>query len=110
MKCPQCGAPTEVSEKRGPYRQRQCKSSGCDLSFTTTELVVGYNKRALMAGERVRLCARTLATSTNAALGIPVSDKAQALRCDSRGHSADFKTRGRGSRRKASLRQPEAEA
>jgi hypothetical protein len=72
MKCPQCGAPTEVSEKRGPFRDRRCTSTGCGLTFTTREQVVRPRKQEVRPGEHGRLCARTRATQIEAPVGLPV--------------------------------------
>jgi hypothetical protein len=55
MCCPQCGAHTEVSEKRGPFRDRRCTNAACRVEFTTREQV-------LKPLEHGRLCARTRAT------------------------------------------------
>jgi len=55
MFCPQCGARTEVSEKRGIFRDRRCTNAACHLDFTTRENV-------LTLREHRRLCARTRAT------------------------------------------------
>ncbi len=37
MRCPKCGALTEVIEKRGPYRDRRCVNRACRYDFTTSE-------------------------------------------------------------------------
>lgn len=55
MCCPHCGARTEVNEKRGPFRDRQCTNAACRLDFTTHELV-------LTTRQRRGFCARTRAT------------------------------------------------
>jgi hypothetical protein len=55
MFCPQCGARTEVSETRGPFRDRRCTNAACRLEFTTHENVLSLR-------EHRRLCARTRAT------------------------------------------------
>lgn len=55
MFCPLCGARTEVTEKRGPFRDRRCTNAACRLDFTTRESVMTVR-------ERRRLCARTRAT------------------------------------------------
>jgi hypothetical protein len=55
MQCPQCGAHTEVSEKRGPFRERRCTNTACAIDFTTREHVMS------LRGHR-RPCARTRAT------------------------------------------------
>ncbi|MGO8816214.1 MAG: hypothetical protein ACLQVG_16370 [Terriglobia bacterium] len=73
MKCPQCGAPTEVSEKRGPFRDRRCTSNACGLSFTTREQVVRPRKQEVRPGEHGRLCARTRAIQGDAPTGIPAA-------------------------------------
>lgn len=52
MYCPLCNARTEVSEKRGIFRDRHCTNAACGVSFTTRESVIA-------PGERQRLCART---------------------------------------------------
>jgi hypothetical protein len=55
MFCPQCGAHTEVTEKRGIFRDRRCTNAACGLDFTTRENV-------LTQREHRRLCARTRET------------------------------------------------
>ncbi len=55
MFCPLCGARTEVSEKRGIFRDRRCTNADCGFDFTTRENV-------MTLPERRRLCARTRAT------------------------------------------------
>ena len=46
MICPQCGADTEVLQKRGVYRQRRCKNPKCGLEFETREnLITGIEFR-----------------------------------------------------------------
>jgi hypothetical protein len=55
MFCPQCGARTEVNEKRGPFRDRRCTNAACNLDFTTREHVMPQRNRG-------RNCARTRAT------------------------------------------------
>jgi hypothetical protein len=54
MRCPQCGAATEVKAKRGPYRDRRCMNLACYLDFTTCENVMEQK-------EHHRLRAKTLA-------------------------------------------------
>ena len=58
MQCPQCGARTEVNEKRGPFRDRRCTNPACRLDVTTCE-------QLLTRGEGARLCARTRATQSD---------------------------------------------
>jgi len=53
MICPLCGARTQVSEKRGPYRDRRCTNANCCHDFTTRENILPERK--------ARLCARTRA-------------------------------------------------
>ena len=55
MFCPQCGAHTEVTEKRTIFRDRRCMNNVCGLEFTTRENV-------LTRHEHRRLCARTRET------------------------------------------------
>ena len=40
MRCPKCGALTQVSEKRGPFRTRRCANPACRYDFTTCENVM----------------------------------------------------------------------
>jgi hypothetical protein len=40
MRCPKCGAVTEVTEKRGLYRNRRCLNPACRFDFTTCETFV----------------------------------------------------------------------
>jgi hypothetical protein len=58
--CPMCGSRTEVSEKRGPFRDRRCTNPACRLDFTTREHVMAPR-------EERRKCARTRATEINKA-------------------------------------------
>jgi hypothetical protein len=55
MRCPKCGAVTEVSEKRGPYRDRRCMNPACRFDFTTCENFVTQD-------EHRRMRAKALAT------------------------------------------------
>jgi len=54
MKCPECGANTEVSEKRGAYRTRRCTNPECAAEFVTCETPLAEHRR---------VCLRTLASS-----------------------------------------------
>jgi hypothetical protein len=54
MRCPKCGAITEVRQKRGPYRDRCCTNPACAFGFTTCENLTTQN-------EHRRLRAKTLA-------------------------------------------------
>ena len=59
MECPQCGARTEVSETRGPFRDRRCTNPACRMDFTTREQIMkarGYGRN----------CARTRAIKIEA--------------------------------------------
>ena len=76
MNCPQCGAATEVNEKRGPFRDRRCTNPACGLGFTTREQFVRPRKQEMRPGEHGRLCARTRATQYDAPMGIPAARKA----------------------------------
>jgi hypothetical protein len=64
MRCPQCGAHTEVSEKRGDYRERRCSNPGCRSEFTTCENLLTHS-------EHRRLRARALAQRGASAPGGP---------------------------------------
>ena len=64
MRCPQCGAHTEVSEKRGDYRERRCSNPGCRSEFTTCENLLTHS-------EHRRLRARALAQRGASAPGVP---------------------------------------
>jgi len=66
MECPQCGARTEVSEKRGPFRERRCTNAACLYDFTTREQIMRSGQQALKPFRRGRLCARTRATQIEA--------------------------------------------
>jgi hypothetical protein len=55
MFCPQCSARTEVTEKRGPFRERRCTNAACNLDFTTREHVMTQRDQG-------RMCAKTRAT------------------------------------------------
>jgi hypothetical protein len=63
MECPQCGARTQVYEKRGPFRDRRCTDPTCRAQFTTREQI-------MLCREGGWLCARTraaqIATSARA--------------------------------------------
>jgi hypothetical protein len=54
MECPQCGARTQVNEKRGPFRDRRCTNPACRAQFTTREQIMLHR-------EGGKLCARTRA-------------------------------------------------
>ena len=45
MRCPMCGAITEVKEKRGPFRDRCCINPGCNFCFTTCENIATHNEQ-----------------------------------------------------------------
>jgi hypothetical protein len=64
MQCPQCGARTEVSKERGPFRDRRCTNAACGIDFTTCEHLVSFR-------EHHRPCARTRATQTGTPKGFP---------------------------------------
>jgi phage terminase large subunit GpA-like protein len=64
MRCPHCGAITEVSEKRGAYRERRCSNPACRSEFTTCENLLTHS-------EHRRLNARALAQRGASALGAP---------------------------------------
>ncbi len=66
MFCPQCGAHTEVTEKRTIFRDRRCMNAACNLEFTTRENV-------LTRLEHRRLCARTRETKFTEPLGHPAA-------------------------------------
>ncbi len=44
MKCPECGAWTEVKETRGPRRRRECANGH---RFSTEEIVTGQKRRLI---------------------------------------------------------------
>ena len=69
MHCPQCGARTEVNEKRGPFRDRRCTNPACRHDFTTCEQIMTLR-------EHRRLCAKTRASQIEVA---PRSPAARAL-------------------------------
>ncbi len=64
MRCPHCGAITEVSEKRGAYRERRCSNPACRSEFTTCENLLTHS-------EHRRLRARALAQRGASAPGGP---------------------------------------
>lgn len=64
MQCPQCGARTEVAEKRGTYRDRRCMNDDCHLEFTTREQIL-RSQQEFKPGQHGRLCARTRASLTD---------------------------------------------
>lgn len=71
MCCPQCGAHTEVSETRGPFRDRRCTNAACRIEFTTREQVMPPRKQITKPREHGRLCARTRATQIETPRRIP---------------------------------------
>src|SRR5579862_2504087 len=77
MNCPQCGARTQVREKRGPFRDRRCTNFQCGMDFTTREHLLPQ-----LADQK--LCARTcaarigLAQRTEAAKAWASRDLSQA--------------------------------
>jgi len=64
MQCPQCGARTEVSETRGPFRDRRCTNPACRMDFTTREQI-------MKAREYGRNCARTRAIKIETSCPLP---------------------------------------
>jgi hypothetical protein len=70
MHCPDCGAATEVNEKRGPFRDRRCTNQSCRFEFTTCESVIPNRNRG-------RLCARTRAAKI-AAAKTPANEQPQS--------------------------------
>ena len=72
MRCPQCGALTDVREKRGPYRDRCCKNPACRREFTTCENVLNH-------AEHRRLCARTRRVYAEASHASPFRENAKGL-------------------------------
>ncbi len=54
MDCPQCGERTEVTEKRGPFRERHCTNSACGLKFTTREHVIPQQEQSHCARTRAK--------------------------------------------------------
>ena len=55
MRCPHCGAATEVTDKRGTFRSRRCTNPACRDEFTTSENLVTH-------AEHRRVSLRTLAS------------------------------------------------
>lgn len=51
MQCPECGARTEVTETRGPFRDRRCLNAACRFDYTTREHIIPQRES--------RQCART---------------------------------------------------
>lgn len=82
MNCPQCGAATEVNEKRGPFRDRRCTNPSCGLDFTTREQFVRPSKYEVRPGQHGRLCARTRATQSEEPMGTPSVRKAAGSTAD----------------------------
>jgi len=72
MECPYCGAKTEVTETRGPFRDRHCTNRRCGFIFTTREQVM-TDQDALAPGQHRRQCARTCAAhfKTSAGASLP---------------------------------------
>ena len=70
MQCPQCDARTEVTEKRGPFRERRCTNLVCGIEFTTREHVIPQQKR--------NFCARTRAIKIGSPVSIPAVEVASA--------------------------------
>ena len=88
MQCPHCGARTEVTEKRGPFRERRCTNLACGIEFTTREHVIPRMERSF--------CARTRASK----IGSPGSIPAVVMASD---EAEDFK-------QEETQRKPSAEA
>ncbi len=60
MRCPRCGAITEVRQKRGPFRDRHCMNPACAFGFTTCENLTTQNEHRRM---RAKALARRFAVS-----------------------------------------------
>ncbi len=71
MRCPQCGARTEVSETRGPFRDRRCTNAACGLDFTTREHIMTPREQVMKPRQHGRLCARTRATQIETPPRVP---------------------------------------
>ena len=72
MRCPKCGAVTEVNEKRGPYRDRRCMNPACRFDFSTYENFVTQD-------ENRRVRAKALATRLAALNSAPTECEKVAL-------------------------------
>lgn len=66
MQCPYCGSRTEVTEKRGAFRDRRCMRPDCRQRFTTREQVMNPLKSSVKPREHVGMCARTRSALTMA--------------------------------------------
>ncbi len=78
MRCPHCGATTEVTEKRGPFRTRRCLNVACRYDFATSENLVTH-------AEHRRVNLRALALSR-------AQQSAQAPRVDHNSANAAAKS------------------
>jgi hypothetical protein len=78
MRCPQCGARTEVSETRGPFRDRRCTDAACLLEFTTREHIMTPREQVMKPRQHGRLCARTRATK----IEVPPAPPAAGVKVD----------------------------
>jgi hypothetical protein len=88
MQCPQCDSRTEVTEKRGPFRERRCTNLACRIEFTTREHVIPQQERSF--------CARTRAIKIGSPGSIPAVEVASA--------------EAEGCRREEAQREPPVEA
>ncbi len=75
MFCPCCGARTQVSEKRGPFRDRRCTNAACGLNFTTRE-------EMMIQRERGRFCAKTRFTGIEPSSTPAINSAKQDLASD----------------------------
>jgi hypothetical protein len=80
MQCPQCDARTEVTEKRGPFRERHCTNLACGIEFTTREHVIPQQER--------NFCARTRAIKIGSPSSVPAVEVASAEAADYRREEA----------------------
>ncbi len=82
MQCPECGARTEVTETRGPFRDRRCLNTACRFDYTTREHVIPQRES--------RLCARTRASNIETSPGSPaVRSKRRSTSRRTRSASSD---------------------
>jgi len=67
MRCPKCGGPTEVTDKRGAFRSRRCTDPVCRLEFKTCEnLVAHVDDRRVGLRKLATTCARRTARTPTA--------------------------------------------
>jgi hypothetical protein len=81
MQCPECGARTEVTETRGPFRDRRCLNAACRFDYTTREHIIPQRES--------RQCARTRATNIETPEAAAIRNKRRSAARRARRASSD---------------------